>query len=56
MTKAKDIIDEAARAGPMWQGITIVEALCQLANKHKQDITMERATGDGALYVKVKGR
>lgn len=56
MTKAQDIIDAASKVGPMWQDITIVEALCQLANKHKQDITMERATGDGALYVKVKGR
>lgn len=53
---AEDLISTASAIGPMWQDLTIVEGICQLAVAHDKDITMERETQDGILVVKVKGR
>lgn len=55
-TIADEIMAAASQAGPLWQDITIAEAMCVLASQHGSDITFERETEDGFLRVKVKGR
>lgn len=56
MTIADELMSSDSTAGPMWQDITIAEAMCVLACEHQSDITFERETEDGYLKVKVVRR
>lgn len=51
---ADELMAAASQAGPLWQDMTIAEAVCVLAVHHKADITLERETEDGYLRVKVR--
>lgn len=53
MTIADELMAAASASGPLWQDITIAEAMCVLAAEHQSDITFERETEDGYLKVKV---